>query len=57
MQQVGLHSIELQLTREEWRIIRRLAALRDTTASELVREALRLGPLEPDKPSTRTSVK
>jgi hypothetical protein len=47
MGEPSLHIVELELTREEWRLVRRLAELRHSSISDVLREAARLAPLEP----------
>ena len=46
MRRSSLHTVEVQLTREECRVLRELAAVRGQTAPEFLRDVLRLGPLE-----------
>ena len=50
MRRSSLHTVEVQLTREECRVLRDLALVRGQTPTEFLRDALRLGPLAEQTP-------
>ena len=45
MRRSALHTVEVELTRDESWILQELAALRGQSTAEFVRDALRVGPL------------